>query len=125
MAVVNITCWSDSDFVRGFVYQYIAADGSVIGPVNLTGNTMRMGIRHHAEDAVEEILLTTENGGLAITDAPNGKFTVLLTAAQLQQLPLGEYEHSLIRMPSGGAQHLRIWSGSLVNNAGASRGTNA
>src|SRR5437764_4770940 len=119
MSVVDITCWNDSDFIRGFIYQ--TTDATPV-PINLTGNTMRMGVRHRAEDATEEMLLTTENGGLAITDAINGKFSVTITAAQLLQLPLGSYEHSLVRVASG--QHLRVWSGTLINNAGASRGTN-
>ncbi|WP_439372907.1 hypothetical protein [Bradyrhizobium sp. DASA03120] len=114
MAIVNITCENDADFARQFAYQL--TDGT---PVDLTGNTMKMGIRRRAEDVTEEMLLTTENGGLTITDPPNGKFTVLITQAQLVQLDLGDYEHSLIRIR--GTQRMRIWSGTLVNNAGASR----
>jgi hypothetical protein len=120
MAIVDITTWNDADFYRGFVYQ---TTDTVPVPIDLTGNTMRMGIRHRASDVTEEILLTTENGGLMITDAVNGKFTVWITQAQLLELPLGGYEHSLIRIDPSGLQR-RIWSGSLVNNAGASRGTN-
>jgi hypothetical protein len=119
MAICNITCWNDADFVRGFIYQTVS-----LVPIDLTGNTMRMGIRHHAEDVTEEILLTTENGGLAITDPTNGKFTVTISMNQLLQLPLGDYEHSLVRIITSTGQHLLIWSGTLSNNAGASRGTN-
>jgi diaminopimelate epimerase len=119
MAIVNITCENDADFTRGFIYQTLNDDGSAGPPINLTGNTMRMGIRFRAEDVNQEMLLTTENGGLVITDAPNGKFTVTITQAQLVQLQIGAYEHSLIRMT--GAATLRIWSGSLVINPGASR----
>ncbi|WP_063685510.1 hypothetical protein [Bradyrhizobium stylosanthis] len=120
MAICNITCWNDADFIRGFVYE--TADTPPV-PIDLTGNTMRMGIRHRAEDVTEEMLLTTENGGLSITDAPNGKFTLWITHAQLLELPLGDYEHSLIRSTATGLQ-LRIWSGSLTVNAGPSRGNN-
>lgn len=119
MAIVNITCENDADFIRGFIYQQMNDDGSAGPPINLTGNTMRMGVRFRAEDINEELLLTTENGGIAITDAPNGKFTVTITQAQLVQMQIGAYEHSLIRMT--GPSTLRIWSGSLVINAGASR----
>lgn len=114
MAIVNITCQNDADFYRQFAYQTL--DGA---PIDLTGSTMRMGIRRHAADATEEMLLSTENGGLAIVDGPNGKFTVRITQDQLVRLALGAYEHSLIRII--GSMQLRIWSGSLVNNAGASR----
>jgi hypothetical protein len=121
MAIVNITCENDADFCRGFIYQTLLSDGVTPGPpIDLTGNTMRMGIRFNAQDVNEEMLLTTSNGGITITDAPNGKFTVLITQAQLVQMQLGAYEHSLIRTtPSN--QQLRVWSGSLVINPGASR----
>ncbi|MEY9404450.1 hypothetical protein ABIA00_002455 [Bradyrhizobium ottawaense] len=114
MAIVNITCENDADFCRQFAYQL--TDGT---PIDLTGSTMKMGIRRHAADVAEEMLLTTENGGLTITDAVNGKFTVLIKQSQLVLLDLGEYEHSLIRI--AGTQRMRVWSGSLVNNPGASR----
>src|SRR6516165_1638231 len=111
MAIVDITCENDADFMRGFIYQTLLSDGVTAGPpIDLTGNTMRMGIRFHAADVTEELLLTTENGGIAITDAPNGKFTVTIPATELLQLDLGAYEHSLIRITPS-AQHLRVWSG--------------
>lgn len=119
MAIVNITTQNDSDFIRGFVFAVLNPDGSTGAPIDLTGNTMRMGIRKHAEDIAEEMLLTTENGGIQITDAPNGKFTVFITHDELQRLVLGDYEHSLIRMFSG--LQLRVWSGTLTNTAGPSR----
>ncbi|RXG91602.1 hypothetical protein [Bradyrhizobium zhanjiangense] len=115
MAIVNITIENDADFYRQFAYQLL--DGT---PISLAGNTLRMGIRHRAADRHEDLLLTTENGGLSIVDGPNGLFTVLITQDQLVHLPIGAYEHSLIRTISGGMQ-LRMWSGSLINNAGASR----
>lgn len=125
MAIVDITTENDADFIRGFVYQTLLSDGVTPGPpVDLTGNKLRMGIRHRAPDVTEELLLTTENGGLTITDAVNGKFTLHITQAQLLELPLGDYEHSLIRIVTSSGLQLRIWSGTLVNNAGASRGTN-
>lgn len=120
MAICNITCENDADFIRGFVYQTTATPPV---PIDLTGDKLRMEIRHRAEDVTAELLLTTENGSLTITDAPNGKFTVWIKQAELLGLPLGDYEHSLIRIRSSGL-HLRIWSGALTNNAGPSRGTN-
>jgi hypothetical protein len=115
MAIVNITTQNDCDFIRSFAYQNIDTT-----PIDLTGYTMRMGIRKRAIDATEEMLLTTENGGIVITDAPNGKFSIVITQNQLvTQLEITDYEHSLIRMASG--MHLRIWSGTLTNTAGASR----
>jgi hypothetical protein len=114
MAIVNITCENDADFIHGFAYQ------SVTGvPINLTGNTMKMGIRTHASDIELDLMLTTENGGIIITDAPNGQFTVYIKKDQLERLPVASYDHSLIRMIEG--MQLRVWSGTLINNAGPSR----
>jgi hypothetical protein len=114
MAIVNITTQNDADFIRGFVYQTISGT-----PIDLTGNTMWMGIRKHAADVAEQMLLTTENGGLQITDAPGGAFTVYIPQADLERLQVGDYDHSLVRSKSG--MTLRIWSGVLTNNPGPSR----
>jgi hypothetical protein len=119
MAICTITCQNDADFRRGFIYNTLNPDGSTGPPIDLTGWTMKMGIRVNAADITEEMLLTTENGGLAITDPTNGKFTVTITQAQLVQMQAISYDHSLIRM-QGGVQ-LRIWSGTLTINAGPSR----
>lgn len=119
-AIVNITCWNDADFMRSFIYQ--TTDSPPVA-IDLTGSKLRMGIRHQAEDITEELLLTTENGGILLSNPVQGQFMVLITMAQLLGLPLGNYEHSLVRITAGGS-HFRIWSGTLVNNAGASRGTN-
>lgn len=114
MAIVNITVENDADFYRQFLYQTLEG-----APIDLTGSTLKMGVRKRAEDTVEEMLLTTENGSLAIVNAAGGAFTVLITKQKLVELPVGDYEHSLIRIYSG--MHLRIWSGMLTNNAGPSR----
>jgi hypothetical protein len=116
MAIVNITVENDADFYRQFAYQTV--DGL---PIDLTGNTLRMGLRRHAQDAAEELLLTTENGALVIIDPTNGKFTVQITQDQLVHLDLGDYDHSLVRFITGTTQRYRIWSGTLTNNPGASR----
>ena len=115
MATVNITTQNDADFIRAFAYQTVSGT-----PIDLTGDKMRMGVRRHASDATEQLLLTTENGGLEITDAPNGRFQVWITNEQLLLLPLGDYDHSLIRIVPTGMQ-LRVWSGALTVNPGPSR----
>ncbi len=115
MPTVNIATQSDADYIRGFVYKM--RDGT---PIDLTGNAMRMGIRRHASDASEQMLLTTENGGLEITDAVNGRFTLEIEYGALRRLAPGDYAHSLIRIRDDGVR-LRVWSGALSHKAGASR----
>jgi hypothetical protein len=78
-----------------------------------------MGVRKNADDVNEVLLLTTENGGLTITDPVNGLFTVWIKQLDLERLPLDDYQHSLIRIVSN--LQLRIWSGTLTINAGPSR----
>jgi hypothetical protein len=124
MAIVDITAENDADYIRGFQYLTLNPDGTNGPPVDLTGYTLRMGVRHNAEDIEEDLLLTTENGGITVTDAPNGKFTVWITNEQLLELQLATYEHSLIRIQTGVGIQLRIWSGTLTVNPGPSRGTN-
>ncbi|MCA1524289.1 hypothetical protein [Bradyrhizobium yuanmingense] len=115
MAIVNITTQNDADFIRQFAYQTVD-----LVPIDLTGNTLRMGIRTHASDVDQHLLLTTENGGLTITDAPNGKFTLYISKAQLERIATETFDHSLIRITPADA-HLRIWSGTLTNTPGPSR----
>jgi hypothetical protein len=113
-ATCNISTFSDADYFRGFSYQQ--TDGT---PIDLSDSTLRMGIRDNAADVTEVMLLTSENGGIVITDPPNGKFTVAITQAQLEQLPPGNYVHSLIR--TVGSLQLAIWYGSLTHAVGPSR----
>jgi hypothetical protein len=120
MAIVNITVENDADFYRQFAYASLNADGVTTTPIDLTGNKLRMGIRKHAADVAEELLLTTETGELVIINAPGGIFTVRITQDQLVHLAVGDYEHSLVRMPSP-TETYRMWSGTLTNNPGASR----
>jgi hypothetical protein len=54
-----------------------------------------------------------------LTDPINGMFSVLISQAALEQLDLGAYDHSMIA--SLGGFKLNIWTGTLTNNAGASR----
>jgi hypothetical protein len=114
-ATVNIEAYSDADLTQVFVYKA----GGVA--VDLTGSTLRMGIRRNAADLFEDLLLTTENGGLAITDAVNGVFKLIITDHQLVLLD-GIYQHSLVRITPD-ALRLPIWRGQLVVNAGAARGS--
>jgi hypothetical protein len=114
MAIVNITTQTDADFLCNFLYTYQSGTA-----IDLTGDTMRMGIRKRASDITEQMMLTTENGGLTITNAVGGGFSVYITQADLERLPVDSYEHSLVRFHAGNI--LRVWSGTLINNAGASR----
>lgn len=113
-STVNLIASNDADYTRGFTYQTVSAV-----PINLTGSTFRMGVRKHASDVTEIILLSTENGGVTITDGVNGKFSITITQANLLKIEPGDYEHSLIRTKDGAKSAL--WRGALTVKAGASR----
>lgn len=114
MTTVNITVTNDADFYRTF--QYITVDGA---PVNITGGTMEMMLRRHATDKAAVLRLATDTGEIVLIDPPNGKFTVKIAQAELEQLGLGDFDHSNILTNAVGK--VRVWSGILTNNAGPTR----
>jgi hypothetical protein len=115
MAIVNITVENDADFYR--LFQYVqASDGT---PIDITGASMEMMLRRHAEDVTALLRLATDTGEIVLTDPVNGLFSVMIAQLVLEQLDLGSYDHSNI-MTLGGLK-TRIWSGTLVNNAGPTR----
>jgi hypothetical protein len=57
------------------------------GPINLTGWTFESKIRDRNDTAVL-LDLTTANGGWVVTDGPNGKLELRITAAQTAAFPV-------------------------------------
>jgi hypothetical protein len=115
MATVNITVENDADFYRTF--QYVVSDTGA--PIDITGSTMEMMLRRHAEDVEALLRLATDTGEIVITNAAQGTFTVMIRQDALERLGLGSFDHSNI-MTLGGLK-TKIWSGTLVNNAGPTR----
>jgi hypothetical protein len=115
MSIVNITVENDADFYRAF--QYVAADTGT--PIDITGGTMEMMLRRHAEDAEALLRLATDSGEIVITNAALGEFTVMISQDTLERLGLGSFDHSNI-LTFGGIK-TKLWSGTLVNNAGPTR----
>jgi hypothetical protein len=115
MAIVDITVENDADFYR--LFQYVQASDNA--PINITGASMEMMLRHHAEDVTALLRLGTDTGEIAITDPVNGLFSVLIAQLTLEQLGLGTYDHSNIMTLNG--MKTKVWSGTLTNNAGPTR----
>jgi hypothetical protein len=115
MATVNITVTNDADFYR--VFQYVTAE--TLTPIDITGASLEMMLRHHAEDAEAQMRLATDTGEIVITNPSNGFFTVFIAQLELERLALGSYDHSLIMTLA--ALKTKIWSGTLINNAGPTR----
>lgn len=114
MTTVNIICENDADFYR--VFKYVTVAGA---PINITGVTMEMMLRRHAEDEAVELRLGTDTGEILILDPVNGLFSILIPQAKLEQLALGDYAHSNIA--SAGGRKTKIWDGTLTNKAGPTR----
>jgi hypothetical protein len=114
MSIVNITVENDADFYRAFQYQ--SSDGT---PIDMSGASLEMMLRRHAADVEALLRLGTDTGEIVLTDPVNGLFTVLITQDALERLELGSYDHSNI-MTLGGLK-IKIWNGTLTNNAGATR----
>ena len=114
MAIVNIITENDADFYRTFVWQTLAGD-----PIDMTGMTLEMMLRRHAEDQTAVLRLATDTGEIALTNPAAGQFTVRIAQATLEILGLGDFDQSNIATRNG--YKVRIWSGTLTNNAGATR----
>jgi hypothetical protein len=115
MAIVNIPVTNDADFYRTF--QYVMASAGT--PIDMTGASLEMMLRRHAEDAEALLRLGTDTGEMVLIDPVNGLFTVMIRQDVLERLDLGSYDHSNIM--SQGSLKTKIWSGTLVNNAGPTR----
>jgi hypothetical protein len=115
MSTVNITVTNDADFYRAFQY-VTAATGA---PIDITGASMEMMLRRHAEDAEALLRLATDTGEIVLYDPVNGFFTVMIRQDTLERLGLGDYDQSLV-MTLGGLK-IKLWDGMLVNNAGPTR----
>jgi hypothetical protein len=114
MATCNITVYNDADFYRVFQYQTISGV-----PINMTGAALWMMLRRHAADVEALMRLGTDTGEIVLVDDVNGKFSLRIAQTELERLPLGEYEHSLI-MEVATYKH-GIWTGTFTNNPGPSR----
>jgi hypothetical protein len=94
-------------------------DGSAGPPIDLTGALLEMMLRRRAEDDIALLRLGSDTGEIVLTDPVNGLFTVLIQQLTLAQLGLGSFAHSNIMTRGGGKT--KIWSGTLINNAGPTR----
>jgi hypothetical protein len=114
MAVVNITTQNDADFYRTFAWQTVAGV-----PINMTGMALEMMLRRHAEDQAAVLRLATDSGEIVLVNPTSGIFTVRISQDVLERLGLGDFDQSNIATRNG--QKVRVWSGTLTNNAGATR----
>ena len=113
--IVNITTFSDADFIRTFSYQTISG-----ATIDLAGSSLDMMVRARADDATVYIDLSTANGGITIDYLTPGAFTVRIPFDKLNKLSAGEYVHSMIRQRADKIKET-VWRGTLTHAIGPTR----
>lgn len=76
-AVIDITIYQGANFRKTFEWQ----TGTPAAPVNLTGATGAMQIRKTAKSTTAEVTLTTENGGMVISQVTPWAFEIIIPPA--------------------------------------------
>jgi hypothetical protein len=115
MTIVNIAVENDADFFRVFQYQTIAGM-----PINITGATFVMMLRRHAADVTAVLRLGTDTGEIITVDAINGAFSIFIAQQRLEQMGLGDFDHSNVMTMVNGIKR-GIWTGTFTNKPGAAR----
>lgn len=68
--------------------------------IDITGWTFATDIKDSRSDDAALVSLTTANGGFVVTDGPNGRLDMIITAAQTDLLPEGSMVFDLLRTDS-------------------------
>lgn len=117
MATIDLETYTDSDLVESYIYQTEAG-----APIDLTGYSLRLMVRHRAADHTAEFECTTYNGRIWFNDATLGQFTLQIPLAVLSSLQPGSYVQSLIATaPEPSLLRKDIWRGALLHSAGPTR----
>lgn len=93
--------------------------GSPATAVNLTGYTARMQLRSSVSASTAALLLTTENGRIALT-VNTGTITLSVSATDTAALTAGRYVYDL-ELVSGGGQVTRVMEGVVTVSAEVTR----
>jgi hypothetical protein len=110
----------NEDWVVPFLYQMVDGTGTVIAPIDLTGSTLKLALRKQEIDHEALVSVFSPNGGIMITDAPNGLFQVVIVRNLLSNLEAGQYFADIVRLMPNGYQE-RMWEGVAVVVEGTTR----
>jgi hypothetical protein len=128
-ATINLDVYTDADYMQAFRQQ----NGAPGTYYDFTGCTLHMMVRKLPENVEVFLYLKSNTSGIAPDDSgiwiyhpsdvvPAGlyEFTIKIVRTDLQQIPEGLYEQSLIvERPDG--VFMDIWRGSFTNSAGPTR----
>jgi hypothetical protein len=97
---------------------------TVVGnPISMVGSSLSLEVRS-IPSSVQTLITVgsvAPNTGITITDAANGKFTIVLPKAGLANLTAGQsYVHDLIRLRPDGLTE-RMWTGTINVDGGVTR----
>lgn len=109
-AIVNLTIYQGSTFYESFYWQV----GNPATPVDLTGFNMRMQIRSKLKDPFVILELTTQNGGIVITDVVNGGFALSISAIHTANLNFNVGFYDLEVIAPDGVTVNRLLSGQVT-----------
>lgn len=115
--IVNLETFTDADYVQSFAWVTAITED----PLSLENETLQLMCRRHAEDATALFECSEANERIVRTDAPAGKFKLIIPLSILRDLTPGEYVHSMIRHSSISGLRRAIWRGKLVHAAGPTR----
>jgi hypothetical protein len=96
---MNIAC--NEDWIVPFVYQTQAGDGTT-APIDLTGSTLMMEMRHQETDHEVVLSLSSPTNGITLDNATAGQFSIRITRDMLSQLEEGSYVADLVRLMTNG-----------------------
>ena len=115
-----VTIYAGSTFGKKFGYATQTSKTAPKVRVDLTGAKLRLQVREKVAAATVLLELTTENGGIVVTDATNGYYTLNLsaaqTAAQTWKKGVGDLE---VEFLDGTVK--RLWRATFVVDAEATR----
>lgn len=120
-AIISIAM--NEDWVVAFAFGSLAGDGITFVPIDLTGCILKMEIRQSEPD--NQVFVSVSNdapaGGIIITDAVNGAFTVTIDRGRLQSMVPGDYVTDLVRLLADGVTQERMFEGTANVVMGTTR----
>ena len=95
-------------------------DGTIIGPIDLTGSRIALQIRQVEEQHTALISISTDDNSVVFDDPVNGIFTLHIDEAHSALLPEGNFVADVIRTRPDGLDE-RLWEGTVTVNDGTTR----
>ena len=94
-------------------FEWFQSDG--VTPINMTGWTARMQVRATIDATEKLIELTTENGGIIVSDAANGQFKLYIDAVATAALtPIKNAVYDLEIDPNDDSAIIRLLEGNIT-----------